>query len=83
MGSLSLPFFRESAAINICKYLLEEHANIVIYDPKVSEKQIHYDLVSSDVYGGLGQDLEHGQIFLCCCFFSRAKMMPELFNNYL
>jgi len=58
----------ESAAINVCKYLLDEHANVVIYDPKVSEKQIHYDLVSSDVYGGNGQDLEHGQSFPLTCF---------------
>ncbi|PKA96781.1 UDPglucose 6-dehydrogenase [Flavobacteriaceae bacterium MAR_2009_75] len=35
---------RESAAINIADALLEEKAEIVIYDPKVSEKQIYADL---------------------------------------
>lgn len=35
---------RESAAIGMIKYLVEEHANVRIYDPKVSEKQIHMDL---------------------------------------
>ena len=51
---------RESAAIYVCKDLLEEQAEIVIYDPKVSEAQIRRDLqvseqdtsvtVCSDVY---------------------------------
>ena len=35
---------RESAAIYICKDLLEEQAKIAIYDPKVSESQIRKDL---------------------------------------
>ncbi|AYN69750.1 nucleotide sugar dehydrogenase [Euzebyella marina] len=35
---------RESAAINIADALLEEKAEIVVYDPKVSEKQIFADL---------------------------------------
>ncbi len=35
---------RESAAINIADALLEEKAEIVVYDPKVSEKQIYADL---------------------------------------
>ncbi len=35
---------RESAAIYICKDLLEEQANIAIYDPKVQVSQIQYDL---------------------------------------
>lgn len=35
---------RESAAIYICKDLLEEQANLAIYDPKVSEEQIRLDL---------------------------------------
>lgn len=37
---------RESSSIYICKALLEEHANIHIYDPKVPEEQIHYDMKS-------------------------------------
>ena len=35
---------RESAAIYVCKYLLEEHAQIAIYDPEVTEAQIRRDL---------------------------------------
>lgn len=35
---------RESAAINIADALLEEKAEIVVYDPKVSEKQVYVDL---------------------------------------
>ncbi len=35
---------RESAAIYVAEKLLHEHANIAIYDPKVSEKQIIADL---------------------------------------
>lgn len=35
---------RESAAIYVADALLEEKAEIVVYDPKVSEKQIYADL---------------------------------------
>lgn len=35
---------RESAAITICKNLLNEGANLVIHDPKVNESQIENDL---------------------------------------
>tara|TARA_B100000886_G_scaffold305661_1_gene237556 strand:- start:55730 stop:57169 length:1440 start_codon:yes stop_codon:yes gene_type:complete len=35
---------RESAAITICKNLLNEGANLVIHDPKVNPSQIEYDL---------------------------------------
>ena len=37
---------RESAAINIAQNLLAEQANVAVYDPKVSEKQIQVDLFS-------------------------------------
>jgi UDPglucose 6-dehydrogenase len=37
---------RESAAIYICRDLLEEGARLVIYDPRVSEKQIRNDLLN-------------------------------------
>ena len=38
-------FCRESCAIYVASYLLEEGANVAIYDPKVEEKQIiRYDL---------------------------------------
>lgn len=39
---------RESAAIYVCGDLLEEQANIAIYDPKVSAKQIRQDLAVAD-----------------------------------
>ncbi len=40
---------RESAAIYVCGDLLEEQANVAIYDPKVPESQIRDDLnVSAD-----------------------------------
>jgi UDPglucose 6-dehydrogenase len=40
---------RESAAIYICKDLIEEQANIAIYDPKVEVAQIQKDLgISAD-----------------------------------
>jgi len=35
---------RESAAINICKDLINEGANLIIHDPKVSPTQIENDL---------------------------------------
>ena len=35
---------RESAAIQICKDLIEEGAFLAIHDPKVDQKQIEYDL---------------------------------------
>ncbi|MDT0642304.1 nucleotide sugar dehydrogenase [Zunongwangia sp. F363] len=35
---------RESAAIYVADYLLNEQAEIVVYDPKVSEEQIYSDL---------------------------------------
>jgi len=35
---------RESSSIFICKHLLEERANLSIWDPKVKEKQIFSDL---------------------------------------
>ena len=35
---------RDSSAIQICKNLLEEGAKLEIYDPKVKESQIFFDL---------------------------------------
>lgn len=36
--------FRESSAIYVTKYLLDEGARIVIYDPKVPESQVRCEL---------------------------------------
>ena len=41
---------RESAAINVAEYLINEQANITVFDPKVRRKQILFDLNS---LGGL------------------------------
>ncbi|MEM8549454.1 MAG: UDP-glucose 6-dehydrogenase [Verrucomicrobiota bacterium] len=35
---------RESPAIYVCRDLLEEQANVAIYDPKVTPETIHHDL---------------------------------------
>lgn len=35
---------RESAAIHVANALMEEHAEIVVYDPKVTESRIYQDL---------------------------------------
>lgn len=35
------PYFRESASIYVCKYLIEEGARVTIYDPKVEEEQVY------------------------------------------
>ncbi|ORY50738.1 nucleotide sugar dehydrogenase [Rhizoclosmatium globosum] len=43
---------RESAAITLIQYFLKENANIRVYDPKVPESQMRYDLV---VDGGVDQ----------------------------
>ena len=44
---------RESAAIYVADYLLNEQAEIVIYDPKVTEEQIYADL---DYLGSRSED---------------------------
>ncbi len=40
---------RESSSIHICKHLLEENAQIVIYDPKVEHEQIKTDLTDPSI----------------------------------
>lgn len=37
-------YFRESSAIYVSKYLLDEGAKLVIYDPKVPKNQILHEL---------------------------------------
>lgn len=39
---------RESSSIYVCKHLLEEQAELVIYDPKVDPQQIYTDLADYD-----------------------------------
>ena len=47
---------RESAAIDICKNLLEEGGNLRIYDPKVSTQQIEKDLNCQENLKGENSD---------------------------
>ncbi len=51
---------RESAAIHVCRDLLEERARLVIYDPRVSEKEIRHELRSAftDMMGVLSDKHE-------------------------
>ena len=37
---------RETPAIDVCKGLTADGAKLVIYDPKVTEQQIHQDLAT-------------------------------------
>jgi len=39
---------RESAAINVCRDLLAEHANVSVYDPKVPGEEILKDVLGKD-----------------------------------
>ena len=43
------PRLRESAAIYLSKYLLDEGAHLYIYDPKVEESQIMLDLSNPEL----------------------------------
>jgi len=40
---------RESASIYVCRDLIDEQANLAIYDPKVSEDQVRKDLKQGEV----------------------------------
>ena len=53
---------RESSAINICKNLMEEGANLLIHDPKVSIKQVEMALkeLHSNHTNGIYKDSECG-----------------------
>lgn len=62
---------RESAAITLCQYFREENAKVAIYDPKVEESQIWYDLQTV----GNGDTLEtiKKQIEIAADPFAAAK----------
>lgn len=47
---------RESAAIDVAKDLIAEEANVVVYDPKVEENQIQYDLGEAFTTISIAQD---------------------------
>lgn len=44
---------RETAAINVCRDLLAEQANVVVYDPKVPAEEIRTDVLGKDEGGAL------------------------------
>ncbi|CAJ0909088.1 4829_t:CDS:2 [Entrophospora sp. SA101] len=46
---------RESAAITLCKAFIQEKAKVHIYDPKVSEEQIHLDLTEPGVVNNINE----------------------------
>ena len=48
---------RESAAITLCKFLMQEQAQIRIYDPKVKEAQIFFDLTEPGVVNNEAQGM--------------------------
>ena len=54
---------RESAAINICKNLIKEGADLTIYDPKVSPSQIETDLQVKPVNQIAIENPKHKEIF--------------------
>ena len=54
---------RESAAINICKNLIKEGADLTIYDPKVSPSQIETDLQIKPVNQIAIEEPKHKEIF--------------------
>jgi len=54
---------RESAGIYICKYLLEEGAQVAIYDPKVEKSQMFLELTDP----GLSLDPEKVQKLVTVC----------------
>jgi UDPglucose 6-dehydrogenase len=55
---------RESAAIYVCKDLLEEQAHVAIYDPQVKPEQIYKDL---------GVDSENTSVSICEDAYSACK----------
>ena len=46
---INFNFIRESPAIYVSKYLLDEGAHLYIYDPQVEENQVMYELSNSQL----------------------------------
>ena len=61
---------RESAAIEICRRLIEEKAKISIYDPKVEAEQIWMDLTYAT---GLGKSKVQEYVTLCKDAYEATK----------
>ncbi len=52
---------RESAAINICRDLLAEHAKVCVYDPKVPAEEILHDVLGNPSEGS-GQEAQNPRL---------------------
>ncbi len=52
---------RESAAIQVCRDLLNERAHVAIYDPRVTKEMIHEDLI----YAGVSKELIESSVEIC------------------
>eukprot|EP01079_Euglenida_sp_SAG-EU17-18_P009207 gene9207-1655_t len=67
---------RESPAIYVCQYLLEEGAKIKIYDPKVSKAQILEDLSTAlhTSHGASAQAFVQKQVEFCDSAHSAAEL---------
>lgn len=60
---------RESAAINICRDLLAENANVIIYDPRVPKETIHRNLFEV----GVPQDMINSNVEVVDSPYEAAK----------
>ena len=69
---------RESAAIQICKDLLEEDAYLIIHDPKVSAKQIFNDL---EEYSNFNSHLKIQLKNKNGSYYEIAENLSNIFNN--
>lgn len=59
---------RESAAIQICRDLLKEHARVAIYDPRVEAEAIHEDLAAA----GVSRKLIASNVEICSDAYAAA-----------
>jgi UDPglucose 6-dehydrogenase len=60
---------RESAAIQICRDLLNERAHVAIYDPRVTKEMIHEDLI----YAGVSKELIESNVEICSDSYAVAN----------
>ena len=60
---------RESAAIHVCRDLLNERAHLAIYDPRVTAENIREDLA----YAGVPPELIASNVEICADPYAAAK----------
>lgn len=60
---------RESAAIQVCRDLLQERAQVAIYDPRVDRETIHQDLQAA----GVAPELIASNVEICADPYAAAK----------